>query len=89
MQNDTGSCDGTEASRPFEAKNFAIRVFQKENSGDDSSKPMLEILKKGDSIEVTIYSWEGEVDIKAILKKDNTNVPGLLELLRVISNVQG
>ncbi len=87
MQNGSDKCDGTEVSEPFEATDFVIKAFRKDNPGGDPSKPILEIFKRDDSIQVTIYSWEGEETAQSVLKKNGANELGLLWLLRALAKV--
>lgn len=87
MVSDTGACDGTESSKPFETKDFVITAYALDNP-ENPKNPILNIRKKGDAIEITIYTWKGTEQAKSTLKKDDKNTPGLLWLLRALGKVE-
>ena len=87
MQNDSGKCDGTESSKPFKAKNFVVRVFEKV---DDSKKLILKVYKDKNSKGIIIYNlvsrlfndWD-----KRFYVEDNCNGCGICTKICPVENI--
>lgn len=92
MTSETGKCDGSESSNPFETtpfkvRNFIINIFDLKHPKNPEI-PIVRITKKGEEIELVEYKWDGQEYSRSTFKENDPNATMLIGFIRNLDKVK-